>query len=82
MSAQPAKPKRPPKFPAAEHFAFSVTEAAELVGISRYTLYEFIREGALPVFRLAPKGDLRITADDLKAWVEKNRAVNAQAAAP
>jgi excisionase family DNA binding protein len=65
-----------------EKLAYRVSEAAALISVSRYRLYDAIRDGEIPYIRLTPNGDMRIAAADLHAWLERSRVSNAQAVSP
>jgi excisionase family DNA binding protein len=43
-------------------------EVAEILRISRSTIYRWIRAGTIPLIRL-PSGDVRIDEDELDAWL-------------
>lgn len=51
--------------------AYKVSEAAKLVGISRYVLYKAIRNHELPAYRRSAQSDFRLLPDDLRAWVTR-----------
>lgn len=57
-----------------EPLTYRVIHAAQLVGVSKYLLYEAIKTGDLPVVRLHPKAEMRILADDLHGWLARNRS--------
>lgn len=48
-------------------------EAAERLGVSETTLDRLIAAGALPAYRMTDRGSLRISEDDLAAYLEKCR---------
>lgn len=48
--------------------AVSPAQAARLAGISRSTLYEALKSGALPSLKLGKRRLIRITA--LEAWLD------------
>lgn len=52
--------------------AYTVTQAAEAVGISRPTLYEWMRLDGFPVVRIG--GTVRIPVDSFREWLNE-RAV-------
>jgi excisionase family DNA binding protein len=54
--------------------SYKVAEAADIVGLSRYVLYEAIRNQKLPAYRPSPRSDLLLLADDLRTWVTRFRA--------
>ena len=57
---------------AGSKLAYSVTEAAEQLGIGRTLAYDLIREGRLPSFKL---GNRRlVTKVDLEAFLESLRS--------
>lgn len=56
-----------------EPISYPVRRAAEILGVSRYVVYESIRNGGLPFVRLHPDGEMRILADDLHGWLARNR---------
>jgi excisionase family DNA binding protein len=47
-------------------------EAAELLGVSRWTCLRYIREGRLPAVRL-PSGHMRIKRSDVERLIEQGR---------
>ncbi len=52
----------------------SPAEVAAYLGQSRQSVYRKIRSGALPTpVRLTPDGPLRISEDELAAWLEARR---------
>jgi acyl dehydratase len=54
--------------------SYKVIEAAKMVGLSKYVLYDAIRNLELPAYRPSPRGDLVLLPDDLRAWVTRFRA--------
>lgn len=52
--------------------AYKVAKAAAVVGMSRYLLYEAIRNQELRAFRPKPRADLMILAEDLREWVTRH----------
>jgi excisionase family DNA binding protein len=52
-----------PLVPALDRLAYSIDEAAALIGVSRYTMYRLMRDGTLPFARI--RGQRRITRDAL-----------------
>jgi excisionase family DNA binding protein len=51
--------------------------AAELLAVSRPTLYRLVRDHGLPVIR--PTGnDMRFRPEDVEAWLEAKTVVAAQ----
>ena len=57
--------------------ALSITEAAEMLGVSRPTLYKMIKEGKIPALRLRRR--IVIPIDEFNEWVriESRGAVKA-----
>lgn len=47
--------------------ALSITEAAEMLGVSRPTLYKMIKEGKIPALRLRRR--IVIPIDEFNEWV-------------
>lgn len=45
----------------------TVTEAAEVLRVSPYTLRRWVRQGKVPAFQSQAKGAIRIHPDDLTA---------------
>jgi excisionase family DNA binding protein len=62
------------KGPSTNRISYKVIEAAKMVGLSRYLLYDAIRNLELPAYRPSPRGDLVLLPDDLRAWVTRFRA--------
>ncbi len=56
-----------------------VPEAAESLGIGKSLLYTLINDGEIPVVRI--RGAVRISPDDLQAWVRRQAVSPQQAAA-
>jgi hypothetical protein len=54
--------------------AYKVAKAAAMVGMSRYLLYEAIRNQELRAFRPRPRADLMILPEDLREWVTRHPA--------
>jgi excisionase family DNA binding protein len=48
-----------------------VAEAAELLRVSKPTIYRLIRQQSLPVVKLM--ADIRLDPDDVAAWVESRK---------
>jgi excisionase family DNA binding protein len=47
-----------------------VTEVADLLGVSKHTVYRRIHDGSLPAVRLSePTGLLRIPQNELDTWL-------------
>lgn len=51
-----------------ERIALSVTEAAEQLGVSRVTMYTYIKRADFPAVKLG--GRVLIPRDKLKSWLE------------
>ena len=50
-----------------------ISQAAELLGVSRYTLRDWCREGRSPVpYLTLPSGHLRFHRDDITAFVAQS----------
>jgi excisionase family DNA binding protein len=54
--------------------ALTVSEAAELVGVSRRTMYRSIEAGEVPTVQLVPGGRLYIARRTLEAWLNRESA--------
>lgn len=50
-----------------ERLAYRVTEAAEIIGVSRSKMYELIAQGGVPSVRIGTS--VRVPADGLRAWI-------------
>jgi excisionase family DNA binding protein len=62
-------------------FSLKVSDAAKHYRISRYTLYQLIRNGELPA--ICPPGrDMYVLAKDIEAWLLKHRVVKEPAVTP
>lgn len=61
-----------------EPLAYSVNEAAKVLGISKPTLYKYVNREDFPSFKLG--GRTLISVDGLRDWVR--RQLNEQSAAP
>jgi len=50
-------------------------EAAELLGVSRWWVYEAVKAGSIPFYRLGtgPRGVLRFRRSELEAWLAARR---------
>lgn len=53
----------------AEQIAYTITQAAQLVGVSRPTMYKWINKAGFPVVRL--DGCVRIPAKAFERWLEQ-----------
>jgi excisionase family DNA binding protein len=49
----------------------NAVEAAEFLGISRNSLYIWVREGRVPHYKIGTA--VRFDVDDLRRWLEANR---------
>jgi excisionase family DNA binding protein len=54
-----------------ERIAYTVSQAAEAVGLSRYVLYDAIRAKELAAHQANEKARILILAEDLRAWVTR-----------
>lgn len=56
---------------------FTISEVANMLGVSRTTIYTFINDSKnpLPVIHLAER-TVRIKRSDLEKWVEKQKHIN------
>jgi excisionase family DNA binding protein len=52
----------------------TVAEVAELVGLSKPTIYSAIADGKLRAWRPWSRGDRRILREDLDAWMKHTSA--------
>jgi excisionase family DNA binding protein len=55
--------------PANERLAFSVAQAAQAVGLSRFALYDAINDGELTAFAVRKRGKRLILREDLLRWI-------------
>jgi excisionase family DNA binding protein len=60
-----------------ERIAYSVPEAAKIVGYQRGAIYKGIREGTLKAYQAGGKGEFRILRDDLIAWLKNESSAEA-----
>jgi excisionase family DNA binding protein len=51
----------------------TVAQAADLLAVSRPTIYRLVRSAGLPAVR--PSGDLRFREEDIAQWLEDRRVV-------
>jgi excisionase family DNA binding protein len=56
---------------ALERRGLRVDEAAVVLGVSRRTMYEFMRRGTIAYFRL-PGGQRRVSSDSIDAFIQRN----------
>jgi excisionase family DNA binding protein len=56
-----------------ERLAYRVSEAAEVVGVSRSKMYELIAAGIVPAVRIG--GSVRVPVEALKKWIAEQTAV-------
>ena len=54
--------------------ALTVSEAAEVVGVSRRTMYRAIEAGEVPTVQLVPGGRLYIARRALDEWLSPTRS--------
>jgi excisionase family DNA binding protein len=52
-----------------EPLLFSVSHVAKLIGFSRTTTYELVQAGTIP--SILVEGRLRVTRQDLDAWIAR-----------
>ncbi len=57
---------------AADKLAYSTTEAAQALGISRPTLYQLLNRQDFPSFRVG--GRVLISVAGLQAWIDRQTA--------
>ena len=57
-----------------ERLAYTVTEAARLAGVSRPTLYTWMKREGFPAFRIG--GCVRIPAKGFAEWLERQTEEN------
>ncbi len=67
----PEEPK-PPTMPMNDQLVFGIQEAANLLGISRSSIYILIREGKLPVVKLGRR--TLIPVQELKSLLQRMQA--------
>jgi excisionase family DNA binding protein len=53
--------------------AYTVAQAAQTVGMSRYVIYEAIRNRELVAYRPGARADLKILPEDLREWVTRHQ---------
>ena len=58
-----------------DKIAYSVTETAQVLGVSRPTVYALIKQPGFPVFRVG--GRKLISVDGLRNWVRNQAEVSA-----
>lgn len=58
-----------------DKLAFSVTETAQVLGVSRPTVYALIKQPGFPVFQIG--GRKLISVDGLRNWVRNQTEVSA-----
>ena len=54
-----------------ERIAYPVSEAANVVGRSRYVLYDAIKRKELPAYQQSERSDYLVLVEDLRAWVTR-----------
>ena len=52
-----------------EKIAYSVTEAARLLGVSRPTMYQLIKQPGFPVFKVGAR--ILVSRSGLANWIEQ-----------
>ena len=60
-----------------ERLAYNVSEAAEVLGLSRPTLYQLMGRADFPAFKIGRR--TLISADGLRAWVQRQAEGNRDA---
>jgi excisionase family DNA binding protein len=58
---------------AADKLAYSLTETAQVLGVSRPTIYALIRQEGFPVFRVG--GRQLVSVEGLQEWVRHQTEV-------
>jgi excisionase family DNA binding protein len=62
---------------------YRVGEAATVLRVSPWSVYQMVYSGALPCIRTGPRGrTLRIAEDDLREHLSRARSIASPAAAP
>ena len=57
-----------------ESIAISLSQAAQLIGVSRPTIYQYAKRNDFPAFKVG--GRVLVSVDGLKAWVNQHAGVN------
>lgn len=57
-----------------ERLAYTITEAAQLAGVSRPTFYTWMKREGFPAFKIG--GCIRIPAKGFAEWLERQAAEN------
>ncbi|MBL8087464.1 MAG: helix-turn-helix domain-containing protein [Chthonomonas sp.] len=52
-------------------YLYTISEAAELLGVGRTTMYELLNSGKLKITRIGTRG-IRISDDELKRFIAEN----------
>ena len=52
-----------------ERLAYTVTQAAQAIGLSRYAIYDAINDGELTAFAVRKQCKRLILVEDLRRWV-------------
>jgi excisionase family DNA binding protein len=68
------RPQRENLVTEGEPIAYKVSQAAAALGMSRYVLYEAIRDEELRAYRPKKGSDLMILPEDLREWVTRHPA--------
>ena len=55
-----------------ERLLVRVSEAADLMGISRSKAYQLIASRIIPVVRIGPGNSVRVPLEELKAWIKES----------
>lgn len=54
----------------------SVKEASEVLAMSRFSVYELVRDGVLPAVRVGRR--IRVVKSELDGWIERQRIATEQ----
>jgi excisionase family DNA binding protein len=57
-----------------QSFVFNVTAAANLLGVSKTTMWTLINDGSIPCIRLSPQR-VGVALKDLEQYIEEKREV-------
>ena len=58
-----------------DKLAYSITEAAQVLGVSRPTVYALIKQPGFPVFQIG--GRKLVSVEGLRAWIRSQTEVTA-----
>lgn len=51
----------------------TVKEAAHRLGVHRNTLKRIIAKGRMPYYTVSDRGDIRVSVEDVDAWLREQR---------